>query len=201
MLCNFCFILIISLHPFYLSFIQRPDDNTSIRWSASTISKTAHDAAVMGHIQNMNARGYGKPSENWIDIMEVGNTALELVCAGGNVVVRNDEEEVLDQNGVKKPGDNELESVCLELPIPPGLHISFIIRMLEDIVRKGKERGRKDWQRELDEMKAARKPSFLKKMSMKIFGRGKSVRRERGTGYNNDIEEKSEKEEGKKGKK
>ena len=157
---------------------QRPDDTTSLQFKASTISSIAHEAAVKGHVDCKHARGHGKPLEEWMKTMTVGAVGLELKCEGGNVVVRDDDEEVLDQQGMKK---EPLESICVEIPVPVGLHLSFIMRMLNGIVDKGRAQGKINWKREQEELEARRlaalkRPSFIQRLGSKLLGRGTARR-------------------------
>ena len=153
--------------------LQRPDDTTSLHWEESTASEVAYEAAVKGHILSKHAKGHGKPLEKWMTNMEVGTVVLKLMCVGGSVVVRDNEEEVLDQEGVKGEDDLMLESVCVELPIPDGLHVSFMVRMLEEIVARGRAAGTVQWEREQEESEARRlaaleRPSLFRRMSTKF---------------------------------
>jgi hypothetical protein len=142
-----------------------------LTWRSASATLEAYEAAVKGHSKSLYSKGHGKPVEPWMEGLEVGSTVLELVCDGGSLVVRDDAKEVHDNDGVRDQREVALESVCLEIPIPPGIHITFMERMLEDMVAKGRERGQVDLERERL-ARIQKPPSLFKRMSTRMLGVG-----------------------------
>ena len=163
--------------------IDRPDDNTKLIWSECQASQTAYEAAVHGHVKSEHAKGYGKPIEEWMTQMSIGNSVVELIVHGGRVIIHENEEnvvqymdsEIKETDGIKRESELPLESIRLELPMPNGIHASFMMRILEERISLGKEKGRINWLKEEEARKIKPRPSLFRRMSS-IFISKKSIK-------------------------
>ena len=162
--------------------IGRHDDSTMLTWRCSVATLEAYEAAMRGHKKSLYSKGHGKPVETWMEGLEVGKTVLELMCEGGSLVVRDDAEEVHDNDGVRDQREVPLESVSLEIPMPDGIHITYIERMLEDMVTKGRERGQENLEKE--RLARLKPPSLFRRMSTRILKVGLLGRKKKVPGDN-----------------
>ena len=137
-------------------------DPTSLIATESRASKAGATAAMSGHV-----RGIGRKIEPWMENSAEGSTIVELLCAGGWVVNRSEEEEDMDieneamQNRVEMTQgpwirESNVDAIRLEVPIPEGLDCSFMLRYLEKLVADGKARAQADLERDRLERDARR---------------------------------------------
>ena len=116
---------------------------------------------------------------------------MELVCSGGWVVERSEEEEDMDIDNessregrvmmhrprmCKKTDDKEggstVDAIRIEFPIPEGLHCSFMLRFLETRVINGRERALADLEKDRAEREArknAKRKSWLRQISTRVM--------------------------------
>jgi hypothetical protein len=165
----------------------RPDDNTMLSWATGEASRTAYEAAVRGCVKGVHSVGFGKPMEDWMKGIHVGTIILELVCTGGKVKVHENEQQMLDmldvgmkvEDGTKEQDALPLEAVRIEIPVPDGIHTSFMLRMINEKVSSGKIIGKKNWEKEEEERERAsrKKPNLMRRMSTMFLGGSKRSRR------------------------
>ena len=90
-------------------------------------------------------------------------------------VVQYMDSEIKETDGVKRENELPLETIRLELPMPNGIHASFMMRILEERISLGKEKGRINWLKEEEARKIKPRPSLFRRMSS-IFISKKSIK-------------------------
>ena len=156
-------------------------DPTFIQFAEARASQAGERAAMAGHV-----RGLGSKIEKWMRKSSEGNVIVEVVCEGGWVLERSEEEETIHiGNEIKGEGmpvqapiiTHPVPSIRLEIPIPDGLDPSYILRFLDMRVSHGKRQSVLDFQAqqaEIEARKAALRPkkgitAALRRFSTKLL--------------------------------
>ncbi len=147
----------------------------AIEFEEAVASAPAAAAAVAGHV-----RGYGKTIEPWMRLCEKGRPVVALVCRGGIAIERTEAEEEnaghLDAETsptAKRGGGGDGGGVQgmvvgrrvpvpgpvrLELPVPRGIHVSFMLRYLRKLEETGRAAAAAAFAREETERADMHKP-------------------------------------------